>query len=94
MSGYEKTGKRILDPKPSFLTVYSNNRRFNLPSEMGIGNRFDRTYSSQVFTGGSVTERPGRNSLAKTGEVKSLIQYSYALPFKEMNITAKIGKGK
>ena len=61
---------------------------------MGIGNRFDRTYSSQVFTGGNVTERPGRSSLAKTGEVKNLIQYSYALPFKEMNITAKIGKGK
>jgi hypothetical protein len=89
-----KSGKRILNPNPSFLTVYSNSRKFNLPSELGLGTRFDHHYSSKVFTGESLTERPSKTVLGKSGEVKGLLEYSYALPFKESKVTPKIGKTK
>lgn len=88
------TRRKIGSPKISPLTVYSSQRKYNLPSEMGIGNRYERYYTSQVFaetTQSYLFNGKNRVLLGKHSEVSGLLQYDYALPYKDMKITPKIG---
>lgn len=90
-----KSGKRLIDPKPSPLTLYSNERKYNLPASMGLGNRYEVHYKSQVFEETDKTylfNGSNKNLLGKPGEVQGLLNYSYALPYKEEKLTPKIGK--
>lgn len=90
-----RSGKKLIDPKPSPLTLYSNERKYNLPASLGLGNRYMVHYKSQVFeeTDKSYLFNGSyKNLLGKPGEVPRLLNYSYALPYKEEKLTPKIGK--
>lgn len=90
-----KSGKKLIDPKPSPLTVYSNERKYNLPASLGIGNRYDKYYRSQVFEETDKTylfSGSNKSLLSKPGEVPDLLRYSFALPYKEEKLTPKVGK--
>jgi len=92
---HSKSGKKLLDPRPSPLTVYSNERKYNLPASLGIGSRYDKHYRSQVFVETDRTylfNGSNKSLLGKPGEVPDLLRYSYALPYKEEKLTPKIGK--
>ena len=90
-----KSGKRLIDPKPSPITVYSNERKHNLPASLGLGTRYEIHYRSQIFKETEksyLSDRSSKSLLGKTGEVPSLLKYSYALPYREEKLTSKIGK--
>lgn len=88
------SSRKIGSAAPSPLTIYSSQRKYNLPSEMGIGNRYEKHYSSQIFKEFNTTylfNGKTKPLLSKKAEVQGLLKYEYALPFKEEKVTPKIG---
>jgi hypothetical protein len=89
-----RSGKKILSNNPSVISVYSNERKYNLPSEMGIGNRYERQYKSDVFKESTQSYLFGgrlKTVLGKESQVSGLIQYEYAPSFRDQGVTPKIG---
>ena len=88
-------GKKVLPSAPSCLVKYENERKHKLPSELGIGNRYEQHYQSQIFKETSVSYLfNGKNKtlLSKTCEVSKLLKYDYALQYKDLKITPKVGE--
>ena len=88
------SGKKIISSLPSPSTVYASQRKFNLPSELGIGNRYNQYYNSSVFKDSKdsyLFNGKTKTLLSKNEQVSSLLRYDYALPYKEVKITSKIG---
>lgn len=90
-----KSGKKILTSHPLPTTVYENKRKFHLPAELGIGNRYLQHYSSEVFKETDACylfNGKTKNLLSKDSGISKVLKYDYALEYKSDKITPKIGQ--
>lgn len=87
------TRPRVCRGSPSPILRYENERKNCLPSEMGINTHnplvncsrvFEDTQESYLFNG------KFKCLLDKPTEIKSVIGYEYALPYREQKVTGKV----
>ena len=89
----EKVFKTRLQREPSPLLRYENDRKYCLPTEVGVkkpnklfnsSRVFEDTNESYLFNGKI------KNVKNKPTEISSVIGYEFALPYREQKVTAKL----
>lgn len=82
------------DWRPSVQTEVANQRKHLLPSQIGIAakqSHYSKRNQSSVFTSDDVSApTPGKRSVAgPTEQTHDLLQYKYALPYRDTEVSAK-----
>ena len=80
------------DWRPSPETEYSNERRFMLPSELGVAKPelYQRRNQSSLFKEeAEELPHPTKRIIPRPSEAPSVLQYKYALPYRDQTVSDK-----